>query len=121
MDEQLNTQIEMQNKISALEIFCDLKILYNVSICKLPYDVCFTFDEIKAINNFVEEKIKNNDYGYVPCIQIIMTPQENFPEYQTVEVCTIHDITKALDKAKETGIYIKPHIDITDEMKSEMI
>lgn len=107
--------------ISSLEIFCTLKHLYSVAISKLPYAICLTFDEVKRINEFIEEKIKSKDYGFAPCVQIIMTPQENFPEYQTVEVCTIHDITKALDKAKETGIYIKPHIDITDEMKSEMI
>ncbi len=50
-----------------------------------------------------------------------MTPQDDFPEYQKVEVCAIHDLTKAIEKAKETLKYERPHIDVTDEMKAEMI
>lgn len=109
------------NTISSLEVFCPLKHLYSVAISKLQYDICLTFDEVKRINKFVEEKIKSKDYGFAPCVQIVMTPQEDFPEYQKVEVCTIHDLTKAIEKAEETGKYERPHIDVTDEMKAEMI
>lgn len=109
------------NTISQLEIFCNLNTLFEVAIRRLPFDVALTFDEVKAVNKLVEESIEKKNYGYIPCVSIRFIPDEEDIDFQNVEICNIHALAHAFMEAKETGIFISPYKDITDEMKRDVI
>lgn len=110
-----------ENKISALEIFSWMESRYENIYRKLPFDACLTFDEIKRLYEISQKHIENKDYGFAPVMHLIFTPDDEFPEYQKVSTCSIHDMTKAFENFKVSGKHIEPHIDITDEMKAELI
>lgn len=110
-----------ENKLSGLEIFSRMQSRYANIYSRLPFDACLTFDEIKKLYEISRKHIKNKDYGFAPVMHLIFTPNNEFPEYQKVTTCCIHDITKAFEKFKETGINEEPYVDITDEMKVEII
>ncbi len=111
-----------ENKISGVELFAKKDVIDANYTQKQPFDVCLTFDEIIKLHDIVREHLIKRDYGFVPAMHIVCIPDEEFTEHLKIKTCCIHDITKAYNKAKETKTkIIDPHIDITDEMKAEMI
>lgn len=122
VEEWQTDEDKKENKISALEIFVSFNSYSANFISKQNYDCCLTFAEIEKLNEIVQKKIKEKDYGFAPVMHIVFEiPDKDFEEYQEVKTCCIHDITKAIDESKKTGLFINPHIDITDEDKADFI
>lgn len=84
-----------------------------------------TFKEIERIHKFVQERIKNKDYGGTPIVNILFnTPDEEFEEYQEVWVCCVRDITEEIWKAKEENRkaeILSVFKEVTDTDKADFI
>lgn len=102
VEEWQTDEDKKENKISAVEIFAPFNSYRANFISKQNYDCCLTFAEIEKLNEIVQKKIKEKDYGFVPVMHIVFEiPDKNFEEYQEIKTCCIHDITKAIEECKK--------------------